>query len=754
MSDRAFALPRGVVEPVPPPTKGDPVPTDPPILTKPPLTCAIPTLADCQNPTYLGTLCGMRSQTTCGNVTLPVYQSEVRALPETTQILKGAVGAETFQTAKKLDAIAMPASKVTFGTFSFATAAQLGRTKPPYAATANLDPQHPTYEANGNAVGSCQEYAYESLYDDERFAEAAESCGSNAECVYQLSLRPVTPGLKTTMLKKNGQPMTWQPVRAGAYSQLKNAFMANGAAPLTVGASYLTNHPDYASSAAFRAKADQIIAHVNGTPKATATSELAWHRSMHDAFASNPVPAAELSSIRQRAEAYGDATTSAAVARFGIGLLEAVIPGQSGEARITSEALLATYRAQNTRALQDISRLLFEEWDRVAPATGAVDHGCLNRASIKCDWSPQKFVSRYAGHNRSESERLFSSCVTATAGNFARVPASYLVDSDALATWIAGQALPKLGTEIVGERTNDGDEWGDRSWFAAGYSYDAGWQIAAERQASTQRICKLKGNAYAQANADAWALGQQVSILDTRHKLSVRESGDTISLHSHLRVLGEDVYSPIDYSAVAPSATPVDKNPTRTLAQRTYTKWITIAGVAVKLQAKAEVKAGAELKMNATAASGCNPDNLAYDASLSVRPWVDFHVVPEVSVGIGIIQAGVRGDIDLLKVSAPAYGGVKLVGGQNDITLQLRANASVDIDMLKGNIDVFLESCLPVVGCADLASKQIYAWDGYTWRFPLFAYSKDVKINVFDAATKPSTIGGIGTIGTIATLSP
>ncbi|HSO38329.1 MAG TPA: hypothetical protein VLT33_37630, partial [Labilithrix sp.] len=410
-------------------------------------------------------------------------------------------------------------------------------------------------------------------------------------------------------------------------------------------------------------------------------------------------------------------------------------------------------------ALQDMARLLFDEWDRVSPTTGAVDHGCLDRTSVKCDWSPQRFVSRYAGHNRPASEQLFTDCVTATAGDFSRVPAAYRTDTDTLATWIAAQGLPKLGSDTVGQRTSDGDEWGDRSWFAAGYGYDAGWQLAGERQASTQRICKLKGNAYASANANAWALGQQIPVLDTRHKLSVKETGETISVHSHLRVLGEDVYAPIDAATVAPSMTPVDKTYSKTLAQRTYTKWLSIAGVSVKLQAKAEVKAGAELKANATAATGCNPDNLLYDANISARPWIDIHVVPEVSVGIGIIQGGVRGDVDLIKVSAPAYGSVKTVGTQTGLTLQLRANAGVEIDMLKGNIDVFLESCLPFVGCSDLASKQIYAWDGYSWNFPLFTYSKDVTKNVFDAATRPSTtggiggIGGIGTIGTVGTLA-
>jgi hypothetical protein len=470
------------------------------------------------------------------------------------------------------------------------------------------------------------------------------------------------------------------------------------------------------------------------------------------------VPATELASIRARTCAYGDATTDAAVAKFAIGMLEAVIPGQSGATRATSEALLAQYQAQNAAALDAMANTLFAEWDRVNPVTGVVDHGCLNRNSVKCDWSPAQFVGRYAHANTSLSEKLFSECVTATAGDFSKVPAAYLVDTDALATWIAGQSMPKLGSSVVGQRTSDGDEWGDRDWFAAGYSYDAGWQLAADRQSSTNRICKLKGDAYANASANAWALGQQVSILDTRHKLSVRETNDDIIFHSHLRVLGDDVYTPVDYDAPLPSLTPIDKKSSVTLAEHTFTKWITIAGIAVKLQAKTEIKAGADLNATATAASGCNPDNLAYDANITVRPWLDFHAVPEVSVGIGIIQGGVRGDIDLLKVSAPVSGGAKAVGGQNDITLQFRANGAIDLAMLKGDIDVFLESCLPWVGCSDIASKQIYSFDGYDWKFPLFSYSKDVKIAVFDAATKPAIVvnpigGGIGTVGTIGTMT-
>ena len=68
---------------------------------------------------------------------------------------------------------------------------------------------------------------------------------------------------------------------------------------------------------------------------------------------------------------------------------------------------------------------------------------------------------------------------------------------------------------------------------------------------------------------------------------------------------------------------------------------------------------------------------------------------------------------------------------------------------------MFLESCLPFVGCSDFASKEIYAWDVYKWNVPVFTYNKDVRINVFDAAIAPTgspSVGGIGGLGTIGTV--
>jgi hypothetical protein len=236
---------------------------------------------------------------------------------------------------------------------------------------------------------------------------------------------------------------------------------------------------------------------------------------------------------------------------------------------------------------------------------------------------------------------------------------------------------------------------------------------------------------------------------------------NVIQWHSHLRVFGQDVYSPVDGSVTASSMTPVEKKEDKTLAQRTYTKWLNISGVMVKLQAKAELKAGYDLSFKAVAANGCDPDNLAYDTSLSARPWLKVHVVPEASVGVGLLQAGARGDIDLVEASVPASATAKLTGGQSDLTLKLGLTGKLQFEALGGSLSVFLEACAPFVGCTDLASKKIYEWDPYRASLPLFDYRKDIRFNVFDAATNPGTnpfdhvIDGVlvATAGTSADMS-
>jgi hypothetical protein len=684
---------------------------------------------------------------------------------------------------------------------------------PPVSSTANTAPQHPTWEANGAQVASCAEYAFEDTYDLSRFIEAAESCATNAECVYQLAQLAATPGLNRTLLKKNGQQMPFQilPLPAPASTAIQNVgtlSLTATAAPSTSAPStstallnasatgvsfttataststgtsallgagvgvtqaqvaslattpppafsqpknaffaydltFLRSVPSYTTDAGFHAKAEAIIARAASAPSYTATSKFAWDKTMHDAYKPLNVSPAEAQDIKVRLRRYSDASDTYDVAKFVIPLLQAVIPGQSSPAKEQSQALLDSYIASQNAAIALRVSALFAEYDHLSVADGvSADQGCFSLSTVKCDWDPTDFVAYYTHLNTRAREAEFTRCIDATGDDLSGVPAASKLDSDAFTTWLDANDVPKLPNNYIGQRASDADQFGDQSLFAAGYSYDAGWGLTVAQRDASGTICKVTGNAYAKASASAWAFGNELKVLDTDTHVSAREQTDNlIKWHSHLRVLGNDVYDPVDGSFTMKDAPPYDKSLDKTLAQTKYTKWLSIGPVAVKLQVAAELKAGINLHLGATAAAGCDAKNLAYNASVSATPWLKVHATPELSVGVVLIQGGVRGDVDLIAASVPASAGASLSGDAtrpNNVALNLNMNADFVLDALKGNMSVFLETCVPLVGCTDLASKQIYSWDGYSYRIPLIDYKKTLSLPVFDLATKPA----------------
>ena len=102
----AHAIPKDPVDP-PDPTVKPPKPPRPP-----PPVCVAPTLTDCNDPTYLESDCGVKNRTACGNLVLPSYQAEVRAVSQTTPVLRDDASAR-IETGKMLTPVAMPAVKDT-----------------------------------------------------------------------------------------------------------------------------------------------------------------------------------------------------------------------------------------------------------------------------------------------------------------------------------------------------------------------------------------------------------------------------------------------------------------------------------------------------------------------------------------------------------------------------------------------------------------------------------------------------------------
>jgi hypothetical protein len=100
--------------------------------------------------------------------------------------------------------------------------ARTGLTRPPHSGTTSLPTnahRNPAWDANGEKVGSCEEFAYESVYDWARFTDAVAACAGDHDCQLDIAFLPDTPGIANrTLRRKDGTPLAFQitPVAGGA----------------------------------------------------------------------------------------------------------------------------------------------------------------------------------------------------------------------------------------------------------------------------------------------------------------------------------------------------------------------------------------------------------------------------------------------------------------------------------------------------------------------------------------------------------
>jgi hypothetical protein len=114
----------------------------------------------------------------------------------------------------------------------------LARTKltsPPPAVpvtveTAKKAHRNPAWDANGQKITSCAEYAYERHYDWSRFTDAAAACKGDENCVIDVAMLPATPGIADRKLKRrDGKNLAHQIIDFSGIALPKNVFYAAAA---------------------------------------------------------------------------------------------------------------------------------------------------------------------------------------------------------------------------------------------------------------------------------------------------------------------------------------------------------------------------------------------------------------------------------------------------------------------------------------------------------------------------------------------
>ena len=637
--------------------------------------------------------------------------------------------------------------------------------------SARLDSFHPEWElasADGTKIATCEEFVWKKYYDYERFREAAATCKSDDECLYQLAVLPSTPGLGMPQLRsgdaaRSNTAVQVRPFIGGPESgavtapedRPKNEFFS---IPLVQFAGRLALYADGATSLAISNAAP---------PPYHITDRFQWHEDMHAAHQSYALTHAEYEEMEPRRKAivpllqrFSDLKASLpATTVFAIMNPKSIVkcppkkpppawPPSTGDGDPYTPMLPCssgptTYPADSAAGqlvvvADQIVELLVAEWKHTSPRTGLVDHGCLDPASTRCDWSP-KMMREYLHLFQSEKEHDFQRCVQQTGNSF---PSAYPPISDAnRADWHGVETYLATAKDEIEKQTKDlpwrndnslGDQIGitksigDPKWFGANFDGGVDWSVSFKSAdfGGATRICAAQGKAGGHLKADAHVLFAGLNIVDGEVSAHAGQGGDPQAYtNAHLRILeswiiGADPnrFTPVVEQAAAFN---VASDPQSwKLADVQTTIFVPFP---VTVGAGADLSLGWALHGSGSAPQGCSSEHPAFQLQGSFSPTAAVRARAWGAIGASWgpfgADAGVEGDVTLVQAGLP----VQVTIGLSDKTLPsgapgvfypsltLDTSTRLDLTLLSGEVKAFAEICEFVCFRKEV---HLFGWDG------------------------------------------
>ncbi len=402
-----------------------------------------------------------------------------------------------------------------------------------------------------------------------------------------------------------------------------------------------------------------------------------------------------------------------------------------------------------------LAAALVEEWIR--------PDGCLGNHN-RCDWSPRMFANRFLDLFQYERERDLDRCLDATppkfaaagAANGAAPTAAERTSIAALEGYFTRRAtqygeqlkdvpvlppsaggLPRIGKSWVG-----GNDFGFPDFLGARYSYDVGWDIAAEKLDTDGNICRLGARANATLKAHvtypqlAWPPIKTETIVDTDSYVEIRNGGAKV--HSHFAILGKDLYTSFTETVTPDAPKPIPATSQEQVLIE-LKKTVIIMGVPVTgaLKATASVGFSGILGAEAPAKDGCDKNNLATKLKAEFVPSGEARAKAYLMIGIPGIGAGVEGELLIVRAEVPANASVFMSAEGQQTFLGFHADAALKLHSLSGRVEAYAELCVPLLRCYR-TSTELFAWDGYHQTYPLVNLDKKVELFALRNA-KPTT---------------
>lgn len=395
--------------------------------------------------------------------------------------------------------------------------------------------------------------------------------------------------------------------------------------------------------------------------------------------------------------------------------------------------------------------VILDEWGKKLQSKPS----CLDRYGYYCDWSPDLFVQRYVSKHltlaAAAKEAEFTYCKNWTGGgNFYSTDPNVGVpteDRKALSTFrtfieerrakylALTKNVPVRDTDDFGTDKSDARSIGG-DFLGGGYSYKFGWNAKLDRYKpdGSNRVCRMQGKVYGGFHADATVIGEKFNVADAALSVSVNDGWQgKVNVFGQVRV-GKTEFLPSELGSFDSDGKQIggyeialnqdlmrgagDESDFPLISVPFQVGWFTVtlsAGIGYRMSVLADFKANASTTCDANTA-GQPP----FSVHAGLTPDASVYATASADVSLlGLIGAGVEGEVTLLGIGAPVYADVKVAEHSKDSTKWMALDFDLGLDLDVHALDGKLKAYVELFGI-DIVKVPIVSWDGLHWRTQIF----------------------------------
>lgn len=380
-----------------------------------------------------------------------------------------------------------------------------------------------------------------------------------------------------------------------------------------------------------------------------------------------------------------------------------------------------------------IEEFLISEWRRKADGQSS----CLDFANAGCDWTPQMFEAGILD----QVQKLDVQVADESYCNAFREPNTTFGDAanngglaivtvvktrlDAMRTLIEEQ-LKALGPyrrtrtdkgQPLGKTWEGGDYAGDKDWFAAGYDWEVGWDVAPLEK-KDGAVCKLEGSAHGEVGFDAWIVGGKIPVVQgsvwAEAKALDGDNAGKARFNAHLEMMGQSLFNTNGWK-LAQTFQPDDEVGWAVkVPPGLKPRFDIYVGVPISGQMWGELMFGSTLGLGGAGPTSCSTGSPQFAVAAQYTPFFGAFGVGQVGVGIaGVASAGIRASLTLIMLGMPAELDMQVAVKDGSPTLSFSTELGLFLATLGGRVSLYVEFLM-----FD-EEFELFRWKGFFTKVPL-----------------------------------